>query len=55
MFNIKTFLKGYSSVLELFPKTGSIQNDWKMINVYMNESVKKYSELKFENKIKKRK
>jgi len=55
MFNIKTFLKGYGSVLELFPKTGSIQTDWKMINVYMNESVKKYSELKVEKQSQKRK
>jgi hypothetical protein len=54
MFNIKTFLKGYGSVLELFPKTGSIQNDWKMINIYMNEAVRNYSELKVGTKTKKR-
>jgi len=53
MFNIKTFLKGYGSVLNLFPKTGSTQTDWKMINVYMNEAIKNYSELKIETKHKK--
>ena len=55
MFNIKTFLKGYGSVIDLFQKTGSTQNDWKMINIYINEAIKNYSELKIETKHKKRK
>ena len=47
---IKNFISGYGKSLELFPKVGSIDDDWRAIGEYLQISIKEFQEMSNEER-----
>jgi len=47
---IKNFISGYGKGIELFPKVGSIDDDWRAIGEYLQISIKEFQEISNEER-----